>query len=160
MSNYFECQTHKPWWVWLICVGAAAGALAGPLAQEGPVESRALWIAVAVAALAFGLVWALRLAIRLEGRELRWRLFPVWSGKLALEEIREARVVPHRPLHRGGWGLRWMPGSGWSATLFTGGAVHFDLEGDRTFLLSSKRPEALAAALAEQGVALGPTETA
>lgn len=158
MSNYFECQTRKPWWVWLFCVGAVAGALASPLAQEGPIEPRSLWIASAVAALAIGMVWALRLAIRVEGSELRWRLFPVWGGKLALDEIREARVVPHRPLRRGGWGLRWMPGSGWSATLFTSGAVHFDLEGDRTFLLSSERPEALAAALAEQGVTLGPAE--
>lgn len=158
MSSYYECQTRKPWWVWLFCVGGVAGALAGPLSQEGPVEPRQWWIVAAVAVLAVGAVVALRLAIRLEGRQLRWRLFPVWGGKLALDEIREARVVAHRPLRRGGWGLRWMPGSGWSATLFTGGAVEFDLEGDRTFLLSSERPEALAAALAEQGVALGPAE--
>jgi uncharacterized membrane protein YfcA len=158
MSSYFECQTHKPWWVWLFCVGAVAGALAGSLAEEGPLEHRDLWIVAAVAILAFGLVWGLRLWIRLEGRELRWRLIPVWGGKLSLDDIREARVVAHRPLRRGGWGLRWMPGSGWSATLFTGGAVHFDLEGGRQFLLSSKRPEALAAALAEQGVPLGSAE--
>lgn len=154
MGSYFECQTHKPWWLWTLCVGAVAAILLSPLAQG------AIWLPSAVAGLALGLMWALRLAIRLEDRLLRWRLFPVWSGQVALDEIREARVVPHRPLRRGGWGLRWVPGSGWSATLFTGGAVHFDLEGDRTFLLSTERPEALAAALAEQGVALGPTETA
>ena len=158
MRSYFECQTHKPWWLWTLCVGAVAAILLSPLAQGGSLAPGALWLPLAVAVLTLGLMWALRLAIRLEDRLLRWRLFPVWSGQVALDEIREARVVPHRPLGRGGWGLRWVPGSGWSAALFARGAVEFKLHGDRTFLITSERPEALAAALAEQGVTLGPAE--
>lgn len=158
--SYRESQSSKPWWVWLFVVGASAGAMVPLLESEEPVAAGAWWLAGGVALLAFAVIWALRLVIRVEADALRWRLIPIWGGRLPLESIREARVVPHRPLSRGGWGLRWMPGRGWSATLFTGGAVHLDLEDDRSFLLSSKRPDALAAALAEQGVALGPAESA
>ena len=86
-------------------------------------------------------------ALHLHYRFLKRRTIP-------FEAIRTAEALRYHPiLEYGGWGLRWAPGRGWAWTAVGNRGVRLQLEGGKTLLVGTQRPEELLLALVSGGVA-------
>lgn len=132
-------------------------------------------IASGVVAVTLAAGWAMWLSARLD--EVRWQLFvipgfaalvlaltrmtttvtlyhvriaisPFPRKTIALAEVAQWEVVAYRPLlHYGGWGWRWSPSRGWAYTMRGNRGVMIHPQGRKPFLIGSRRPEELAAAI-------------
>ena len=73
-----------------------------------------------------------------------------------LADIRSARAVRGRWWH--GWGIRWIPGTGWLYNVSGFDAVELDLDGDRKVRIGTDEPQALTAAV-ERALAARPSRS-
>ncbi len=155
---FHERQYCRMIWVWALVVVVAATAwmlfggylfLGLDLGSDPPPR----WLAVALLGI-LGVLFPLslvlfRLDITVAYEELRFSMGPFFFRRFPLREIARAEAVQYRPMRDYlGWGIKWMPGRGWSYTVDGDRGVRVQLVSGRTFLLGSRRPDELAAALA------------
>ncbi len=156
MSTYEESVYASRWLMALIVVAAAGSLFSAITALQGDGGSRvlgvglpaligALLIAVAVC---FG-----RLRTESGGSGLRFHFGP-FGRTLAVADILAAEVMPYSWLRFGGWGIRFgrtagHPVRAYSVPFLRTGVAVETRDGSHYFV-SSRRPEALAAAINNQ----------
>lgn len=153
---YREVSARKRWWMWLLGLLPAALAwtffaldvvLGVRIDDDAPAALP--WVLVAVLGVLLPLfVVSLRLIVEVRPGDLRWRYVPIWGGRIAIADVREAHAREFRPVSEYmGWGLRWAPGKGWCATVSGTRGVQLELASGRRFLLESREPRLLLAAI-------------
>lgn len=153
------------WWVHLIVMAIAGGALAGVLGLDGEAQSPLILLLLAPV---FGAIYLLLIPMEVEVDSEQMRVhfghlgWPRWSFEL--QRIEEAEAVEFSPLRDyGGWGIRMGGGMlsvgrersrGAELCLNQRGrrGVRFR-HGSRRYLVGSDDPEGLLAALRARGIA-------
>lgn len=135
---------------------AAGGALLGAVGtfgsdQDGGMVPAVILVVLTVVLGAVAVVFA-RLRIEAGDDALRFRFGP-FGPTLNAADIQSAEAAPYRWLAFGGWGIRFGRVSGHSVRAysvpFLRSGVLVEAAGGKRYYVSSRRPEALAAAIRE-----------
>lgn len=158
--TFSEVQRFTQPWLWAVVVVATAAVWVAFVAAAAGSDDDPLWVlAVLVVVVGVGLPVLFALArltvtVRADGVEIRYR--PFVRRTITFDQVAAVEAVTYRPLREyGGWGIK-----GWSRR-----KIAYNVRGDRgaritlvdgrTVLLGSRRPDELAAAIA-QGLAPRP----
>jgi hypothetical protein len=141
----------------LVVVGSFAfGVITDPQKVAGGV-----WIMPTIAFFliwggAVGLVYTIRLTVRVDHGHLHIHFFPLLTRNIPLEQIEQWEPRTYHPLlEYGGWGLRrgW---KGWAYNISGNRGVQLTLADGKRLLIGSQRADELAAAIGEgKGVSPG-----
>ena len=155
--RYHEEQRVTAAWVWLLVLALAAAAwvmygghlLFGLDLGDNPPPP---WLALVLLAMfGVGFPWlaaSFRLVITVDDDALAFAVFPFLRRRVPRARIAGAEPVRYHPLRDYlGWGIKWMPGRGWAFSVQGDRGVRVHLTSGRSFLLGSRRPDELAAAL-------------
>ncbi|MDQ7778761.1 MAG: DUF6141 family protein, partial [Planctomycetota bacterium] len=150
------------WWVWGVVILVAGIAYAAFIYQivlgksfgTKPAPDAMLWLVVLFCGI--GLPWFLvscRLVTEVRSDHIYVRFHPFWPRRIRFNEIKRCSARTYSPLREyGGWGLKWMPGSGWAYNMSGNRGIQLELETGKRILIGTQKPEEFLAALERQSV--------
>lgn len=96
-----------------------------------------------------GLILAPRLTVVVTSQELYVRVFPLWSRRIPIDQIVEARAEDYRPIRDyGGWGIKWsLRDSSTCYTVAGTRGVRIVTRANKKYLVGSPDADALARAI-------------
>jgi hypothetical protein len=154
-----EDQSFRQRWVWAL-MGATLVLLVVPLVfvlGGAPVKAGSdilpgvvgLAVGIAVVIGVAGLMYVMKLTVRVDAEGLHVRFFPLVKKDISLEEIARWEARTYRTLlEYGGWGIRY----GWSGMAYNvsgNQGVQLELTNGKRLLIGSQRPEELATAISQ-----------
>jgi hypothetical protein len=146
----YDRTHHFPWPLTVVLVGALGAAPAVAALTPGavkPGDSWALLVGPAIALVALGLFWRLRVIVTRHELRLIWGFFGVLQSRFVLDQVDCFRVVTFRPVRDfGGWG--WRLGRNGSRCYNTSGNRGVELRiGGKSYIVGVEDPQILAQAL-------------
>lgn len=156
--SYYEVQRFRQVWVWVVVICIAALAWYAFIQQivfkqafgTNPAPDWALFLILAIFGVIFPAMFlVMKLEVLVTGQRLVFRMYPIhprWK-EVSAAEIEGAMASVYRPFREyGGWGIRYgRQGIAYNVSGDRGVLVR--LSSGKTFLIGSRRPLELEAAL-------------
>jgi hypothetical protein len=136
-----EEQRFRQPWLWGILAGAAG------LAGWAAAKRESSWFGPAITASVLAAVYAMKLLVQVDSKEVRIHFFPLPRRTIPLGEIRACEARTYRPIREyGGWGIRY-GFSGMAYNVSGDRGVQLELHNGKRILIGSQRAEELAAVI-------------